>query len=181
MKNILVFSDKPKPLRLYIKLQFTKLGRRFRIVFKRRTRLEILSLDYYKNWHFDNAYLVIDFKFNNAVWFKIDNNIGIDFKKPFILNLQNIKSNTINFEVYGLFQKKVFKIKLNKDAQINTGLLKTRIMSINTIEISPPKTRVGLPGFGLVVKEPSFNLGKITVIEKTIEVKHTHFKTQEHL
>ena len=181
MTKYLLFSDKLRKIGLFIRLQLLKIGRLLTILFKRRKKLEKISFDYYKNWHFDNAYLVVDFKFKNAVWFRIGKFKSFDFSKPIILNLENIQSDTINFEVFGFFQKQVYEIDLNRENQINTQPFKTKIDNINTVELAQQKTRTRIPKIGLHIANPTFVFEKIAVKPQNIQINYQTFKSQDYI
>ncbi len=181
MTKYLLFSDKLRKIGLFIRLQLLKIGRLLTILFKRRKKLEKISFDYYKNWHFDNAYLVVDFKFKNAVWFRIGKFKSFDFSKPIILNLENIQSDTINFEVFGFFQKQVYEIDLNRENQINTQPFKTKIDNINTFELIPQKARTQIPKIGLHIADPTFAFEKITIKPQNIQLDYKPFKIQDYI
>lgn len=181
MKNVLIFSDKIELLRGFIKFHFTKTGRWFAILVKRKKRLEKISLDYYRNWLFENAYLVIDFHFKNAIWFKIGNVKGFGVRQSVILDLHKIKSKSINLEVFGFFQKQVYVINLNKETEINTKHFNTKIDNIRSVEIIEQNTRILIPKTSLFFKKPIFKNEKISVKMETIKIQHRKFNTQHYI
>lgn len=164
-----------------IQYYFLKVSRLFCILFKRSKQIEKISFDYYKNWHFDNAYLVVDFKFKNAVWYKVGEFKSFDFSKPIILNLENIQSDTINFEVFGFFQKQVYEINLNRETRINTQPFKTKIDNINIVELVQQKTRTRIPKIGLHIADPTFVFEKIAVKPQNIQINYQTFKIQDYI
>ena len=180
MKDFLLFSNKLKQLGEVLKFYLTKIGRWIAILFNRRKKIENISFNYYRNWHFDQAYLVVDFKFKNAIWFRIGNIKGYDFTRPLILNLQSIKANSINLEVFGFLQKQVCEINLNKEAKINSASFKTRITNINTINLLKQNAIIQIPQTGLLMKKPILSFEKISIINKNIKVHYKPFKTQEY-
>lgn len=181
MKSLLFYSDRLKRTGPFFKFYFIRTGRWLSILFKRRKKLEKVSFDYYKNWRFDNAYLVIEFKFKNAVWFKIGKFKSFDFSKPIILNLGNITTDTIHFEVFGFFQKQVYVINLNKEAQINTQSFKTKIDNINIVELVQQKTRTRISKIGLHIADPTFVFEKIAVKPQNIQINYKPFKIQDYI
>lgn len=163
------------------KFHFLKVSRLFCILFKRRKRIKKISFGYYQNWQFENAYLVVDFKFKNAVWFRIGNFKSYDFSKQIVLDLENIHTNTINFEVFGFFQKQVYEISLNKEAQINTQSFKTAIHNINTVELEQQKTKICTPEIVLNISNPTFVFEKIAVKPQNIQFDYKPFKIQDYI
>ena len=164
-----------------IQYYFLKVSRLFCILFKRRKRIEKITFGYYQNWQFENAYLVVDFKFKNAVWFRIGNFKSYDFSKQIVLDLENIHTDTINFEVFGFFQKQVYEINLNKEAQINTQPFKTKIDNINIVELVQQNTRTRIPKIGLHIADPTFVFEKIAVKPQNIQINYQTFKIQDYI
>lgn len=180
IKNLL-FSDKLKQIGLFVKSQLLKVGRLLTILFKRRKKLEKISFGYYQKWHFNNAYLFVDFKFKNAVWFRIGNYKSYDFSKQIVLNLENIQTETVLFEVFGFFQKQVYEINLNKETRINTQPFKTKVDNINNVEFVQQKTRTRIPKIGLHIADPTFVFEKIAVKPQNIQINYKPFKIQDYI
>lgn len=164
-----------------IQYYFLKVSRLFCILFKRRKRIEKITFGYYQNWQFENAYLVVDFKFKNAVWFRIGNFKSYDFSKQIVLDLENIHTDTINFEVFGFFQKRVYEISLNKEAQINTQSFKTVIHNINTVELAQQMTKIRTPEIVLSISNPTFAFEKISMNPTNIQFEYNPFKIQDYI
>lgn len=181
MTKYLLFSDKLKKIGLIFKFKLLKVGRLLTILFKRKKKLEKISFGYYQKWHFDNAYLFVDFKFKNAVWIRIGNFKSYDFSKQIILDLENIQTETILFEVFGFFQNQVYEIKLKKETRINTQPFKTKIHNINVVELVQQKTRTRLTKIGLHIADPTFVFEKIAVKPKNIKINYKPFKIQDYI
>ena len=160
---------------------FVKASRLFSIFFKRRKKIEKISFGYYHKWHFDNAYLFVDFKFKNAVWFKIGKFKSYDFSKQIVLDLENIQTETVLFEVFGFFQKQVYEINLNKETRINTQPFKTKIDNINTVELVQQITRTRIPKIGLHIADRTFVFEKIAVKQQNIQLDYKPFKIQDYI
>lgn len=181
MTKTLSFFDKLKQLVSFLKFHFIRIGKLLAILFKKNKRLQKLSFEYYQNWQFENAYLVVDFNFKNAVWFRIGKFKSFDFSKPIILNLENIQSDTIIFEVFGFFQKQVYEINLNIETRINTQPFKTKIDNINIVELVQQKSRTRMPKIGLHIADPTFVFEKIAVKPQYIQMDFKSFKTQDYI
>jgi hypothetical protein len=181
MTKYLLFSDKLRKIGLFIRLQLLKIGRLLTILFKRRKKLEKISFGYYQKWHFDNAYLFVDFKFKNAVWFRIGNYKSYDFSKQIVLDLESTQTETVLFEVFGFFQKQVYEINLNKESRINTQPFKTKIDNINTVELAQQKTRTRIPKIGLHIADPTFVFEKIAVNTYNLQLDYKPFKIQDYI
>jgi len=181
MTEYIIFSNRIKKIGLFGKSQLIKIGRLFTILFKRRRRIEKLYFGYYQKWYFDNAYLFIDFKFKNAVWFKIGKFKSVDFSKQIVLDLENIHTNTIDFEVYGFFQKQVYTINLNKEANIDSQSFKTKIDNINTVELVDQLTITTIPLIRLQIDKPITKFEKISTKQRKKEFNYKSFKLQEYI
>lgn len=181
MTKYLLFSENLRQIGLFVKLQLLKLGRLLTILFKRKKKLEKISFDYYKKWHFDNAYLFIEFKFKNAVWFRIGKFKGYDFSKQIVLDLENIQTKILPFEVYGFFQKQVFEINLNKETRVNTQPFKTTINNINTIVLAEQKTITTIPKIGLTANNVNFIFETISVNQQDIQIDYKPFKIENYI
>lgn len=181
MTKYLLFSDKLKQIGLFVNSQLLTVGRLLTILFKRKKKLEKISFGYYQKWHFDNAYLFVHFKFRNAVRFRIGNYKSYDFSKEIVLDLENIQTETVLFEVFGFFQKQVYEINLNKVNRINTQPFKTKIDNINIVELVQQKTRTRIPKIGLHIADPTFVFGKIAVKPQNIQINYKPFEIQDYL
>jgi len=161
MKRLFLFSDNLYSFYLNINFSFIKVIRVIKLFFHSRRTLEKISIDYYKNWHFDNAYLIVDLKFENAVWYRIQKMRSTDFTKPIILNLQNVKTGTIKLEVFGFFQKQTFLIELNRENQrLNIPQIEP-LSQIKTISIHQFEPK--LENIGFKIPQISTNLNIIQI------------------
>lgn len=181
MKKTLSFFDLLKQLISFLKFHFVRIGKWFIILFKKNRRLKKLSFDYYKNWHSDISYLVVDFKFRNAIYFKVGDTRSFDFTKPLILNLQKLKTDNIKVEVFGFLQKQVFIIELNKELQLNSKPFRTAIENISPVEITRQKTKVKIPNLWFAEGKPKITIQSVSFKSKHIAIKYNEFKIQEFL
>lgn len=181
MTKYLLFSDKLRKFGLFIRLQLLIVGRLLTLLFKRNRNLEKVSFGYYQKWHFDNAYLFVEFKFKNAVWFRIGNYKCYDFSKQIVIDLENIQTEIVLFEVFGFFQKQVYEINLNKEVKINTQPFKTKIDNINIVELVQQKTTTRLPKIGLHIADPTLVVEKIAVKPQNIQINYQTFKIQDYI
>lgn len=181
MKNTLLFSDKIRQFNSFVKFQFLKFGRWISVLFKRRKSINKIAFEYYKNWQFKNAYLVIDFQFRNAIWYKVGNIKSTDFFHSLILNLENIDAETIDFEVFGFFQKQIYTINLNKVAELNSEPFKTQIHNLSSLDLIKSKILFDLPNFGIKNTKTTLNFENIKVETSTSQINYKPFKIQEYL
>lgn len=178
-----IIFDILKQLILFLKFHSIRIGKWFSILFKRNRKLKKLSFDYYKNWHSDNSFLVVDIKFANGIYFKVGDFKSFDFTKLLILNFQNLNTGNIKVEVFGFMQKQVFIIELNKEIQLNTKSFKTVIENISPVEITKQKTRTKTktPNFWFVEDKPKVTNQNIAVNSSQITINHKKFNTQDYI
>lgn len=181
MKNYLLFSDKIRLFNAFVKFQSLKFCRWVLILFKRKKQIKKIDFGYYKNWHFNNAYLIIDFQFKNAIWYKVGNIKSLDFSKPLILNLENIDAESIDVEVFGFFQKHVYTIYLEKIAELNSEPFKTQTQNLNNLELIQNKIRFRLSDFEITNRKNVLNFENIKVETPTFQINYKPFKIQEYI
>lgn len=186
MNSAFLFSNSIRHLGQYLKFQFIKSRRWISILFKRNRKLSKISFDYYKNWHFEEGLLLIDFQFNNAIWYKTESLKSVDVGKPIILNIQNIKSEILEFEVYGFFQKQIFHIQLNKEAHIDSTSFKTQLfnnaVSIDSnCTIKTPKLLTQIIKPFIILDAPTVTLRDFSTQNNQITIIHSQFKTQDYI
>lgn len=181
MSSILFFSNKLKNLGIIRKFQFQKLGKWFYILFSRKRRLEEITFNYFKNWHFDNAYLVVDIVFKNGIWYKIGGYKSILSNKPIVIDLANIKSDILNIEVYGFFQKKELTINLNKVGKISSESYNIKFSKLSAFNLESIKIKLKLLKPELLIKGPNVQLNYLKLNMPKIEINHNLFQIQDYL
>ena len=70
----------------FIKVVFTRF---FVILFRKRKRIDLLYLNYETEQLFENSYIIIRYRFRNALWFRFENHSTIE-KQIKIFDLNNI-------------------------------------------------------------------------------------------
>lgn len=120
MKKLLFLSYNIKWLMNGVGFFFLKIGRLFKLLFQRNRKLEVIAFNYFKNWHFNNAYLVVDYQFKNAIWFRVDSVKHSNLDVPIVFDLENIKTNDLTFEVFGFLQKQTLRIDLQKHIHLTS-------------------------------------------------------------
>jgi len=169
MTNLLYFSDHIKPAAKRIKFFFIVCGRFFIILFRWRKGIKLLRLDYAKKYQFDNSYLIIRYRFRNALWYNFKNIKKTTEKKIIVLNLKNIPETPIELTVFGFFRRKTFHISVIPESILQNNSFKTSTKGITEIEciikpvvlkvVNPtptlPKTK--LNHLEIQIKQPSYN------------------------
>lgn len=178
MHNYLLFSDYFKHWKSFISFGFIKLTRRIILIFKWNHSIKTIRFNYYKNWQFDNGYLIIDYAFKNAVWFEVLSVKKTSQKQPLVLDLKNIDLDEIEFIVHGLLSKKKIKIKLNNTHSLNSDSFKKSINNINVRGVSNQLTAFAFKNFEIIPKSIVFK--KRFELAKTISNINTN-KINVHL
>lgn len=144
-------------------------------------RLETIEFWYSLNWQFDNAYLVIEFKFKNAIWCQIGNVRKFDLSKPIILNLTNIHENVLCFKVFGLFQHKVFDIKLNKEAHLNIQPFNIKVENVGLFDLKHQKLHISVPEIAMRTNHITFTIERIALKSQNVQLNYNHFKIKDYI
>jgi hypothetical protein len=71
----------------FLKFHLTRIRKWSAILFKKNKKLKKISLNYYKNWHSESSFLLVNLEFTNAIYFKVGKFKSFDFSKPLILKV----------------------------------------------------------------------------------------------
>ncbi len=181
MTKYLIFSDKIRLILKSVELHLFKGIRFLKIFLKRDSKLKKKSLGYYKYWHFSNAYLWLNFEFENAVYFRIGEYESCDFSKQIVLDLETIENETLRIEVFGLLQKTAFDVNINKVHHLNSESFKVKTENINIIDFVNQKQRITIPKIRPSIEHPSFGLKQISVKKRNSEMSHKCFIIHDYL
>jgi hypothetical protein len=169
MTNLLYFSDHIKPLAKNIRFLLIVCGRFFIILFRSRKDIKLLHLDYAKKYQFDSSYLIIRYRFRNALWYNFKNIKKTTENKIIVLNLKNVPIIPIELTAYGFFRTKTFHISVKPEKTLQNNSFKTAIKGINEIEIyikpnllkvikpTPTLLKIKLNNTEIQIKQPSYN------------------------
>jgi hypothetical protein len=112
-----------------IKFAFSILGRAFVVMFRRRQGIELLRLEYFDEHLFENSYIIIQYRFRNALWYRFGSHITLE-KEIKIFNLKKIEKE-FNLLVYGLFRKKIYRLKFDPQLTLETSNFKTVLQNFD--------------------------------------------------
>ncbi len=127
-----------------------------------------MQLDYSRKYVFDKSYLVISYKFKNALWYNFKNLKKTTEKQSVVFNLKNIETNNITLIVYGFFQKKIYHINIQSEKTLETKSFKTIISGIN-------KQTTFAASIKLDRKNTLIHLPKINVPKTKIAINHSSY------
>ncbi|MFC6096604.1 hypothetical protein ACFPVY_08090 [Flavobacterium qiangtangense] len=83
----------------------------FKIMLRSDKKIKMIYSDYSNKHSLGNNFYVLNFRFRNAIWYKINNQRTE--KRQFIFS-ENESPENIEIIVYGFFRKKSFKMNLAK-------------------------------------------------------------------
>lgn len=130
------------------------------ILFRKNRRIKLLYLKYNSEHVFDNGFLIVNYRFRNALYYKFGNHITLE-KQIKIFNLKNF-DHEFQLTVYGFFQKKTFKLKVEPKSTLHTNNFKTTISNI-TVELKEQKTTLNQASVILTLDEPKIIYPKIKI------------------
>lgn len=168
--RFLFFSHKFRNIGFFLKFQYLKLRKWLAILFKKRKNLDLVSFNYFKNWHSDRSFLIVDIQCRNMIWFKIDNYKSIFYNQPIIVDLITIKADHFDIEIFGFSQKQTLRVDLRKEIKIYSESFKAKLTNLNDFRVSQHKVLIKIekPLFTAIL--PKLQLDKITVNEEEIVV-----------
>jgi hypothetical protein len=145
------------------KLQFIKIVfyRFLIILFRKRKRIELLYLNYDKEHLFESSYIVINYRFRNAIYYRFGKHITLE-KKIKIFNIKNFE-NEFDLVVFGFFQKKTYRIQFEPKLALNTDTFKATISNLTVKLIEQEMPKLAHPKIYSNIKQPIINTKKIKI------------------
>jgi len=168
MQNPFYFSDYFKPIAHKLKFIVSVIAKFLTILFRRKKGIKLLQLDYSRKYVFDRSYLIISYKFKNALWYNFKNLKKTTEKQPVVFNLKNLETNNITLIVYGFFQKKIYDINIQPEKTFEAKSFKTIISGIN-------QETTFAASIKLDRKNTFLNLPKINVAKTKIAINHSSY------
>ncbi len=160
-------------------ISFTKtvLTRFFVILFKRNKNIEFIKLNYERKYLFKNSFIIIDYEFNNALWYSFNNRKTLE-KSIKIFNLENISSN-MDIVVHGLFRKKTYSLKFDPSLKIENQSFKTIFsnLSLNLEENRTP--RLIHSSIEISIPNPEIKTSKVNIKNQDFNFKHNTYNQNE--
>lgn len=147
---------------LFQQLQFVLIvvARFVKILFRLKKQIEMLHLDYDTQHIFHNSFVVLRYRFRNALWYRFDKHSTIE-KEVKVFNVENF-GNEFDLIVYGFFQRVVYKIKVIPRFTLRSDDFKIVISNI---------------GIGLGEREiPEFHFGTTEILICSADVKAHNLK-----
>jgi len=147
------------------------------ILFKKNKNIQLITLNYNTNHLFKNSLIIINYQFNNALWYSFNNKKTLE-KSIKIFNLENIDSN-LTFIVYGFFRKKKYILKFDPMLKIENKNFKTNFsnLSLNLKKNSIPKLTHSF--VKICISEPQLKKTKIIATKLTFDINHNNYNKNE--
>lgn len=163
------------------KLYFFKviIARFFLILFRKGKRIELLYLNFDKEPLFETSYLLINYRFRNAIYYRFGKHKTIE-KNIKIFNIKTF-DNEFDLIVYGFFHKKIYKIQFEPQLTLNNDSFKTAIsnLTIKLMEQYVPK--MAYASIFLDMEKPNIKAQKIKITNQSIQIKNNSFNQNEYL
>jgi len=105
--------------------------RGIKFILKRKRNIEKINFNYFKSWHAEQSYLILNIDFNNVIYYKINGIKYFNIKSHIYLNLKKIKTNKLEFEVFGFFQKQIFTVEIDKEIDFNSNQFQAKINQLH--------------------------------------------------
>lgn len=138
--------------------------------------MELLYLNYDTKHLFDNSYIIINYRFRNALYYRFGKHKTVD-KKIKIFDLKNLDKE-LDFTVYGFFETKKYKIKFEPQFKLINDSFKTTFSNLNLKleEKSIPKL---VHNIYCDIKIPKITIPKITIKHKPLKTVNTTFNQND--
>lgn len=168
-----------------VKFKFICSFRFLLLFFFKDRQIEIISQNYFRRWLFDRAFISIDLELHNAICLRVNGFKSHKVNRPILVDLQNLKGEFIEIEVFGFSESKLIKIKIEELHSLSSDSFKVNIHNLSGIELSAiystlkmPKLTMGLPRPVLVAK-PVLASREILIIQDAFEIKNQEFNLTE--
>jgi len=154
---------------IYINFLGIVMLRFLKILLRKRKKIEIIYLNYSDKHLFESSYIILNYRFKNALWYRFGKHRTTD-ENIKIFNLKNFEKE-FDLVVYGFFRKKVFRLKFEPKNVLNTDKFKTQFNHLsNDLVIKTPPNFYRLP---LLLKLNELKPNNVTIVlqHQKIELK----------
>lgn len=161
------------------KLHFFKVvtARFLIILFRRKKRIEQLYLNYSTEHIFDNSYIIINYRFRNAIYYRFGKYITLE-KQIKIFDLKNFDKE-FDFVVSGFFRSKTYKLKFDPQLFLNNSSFKTSVSNLNIKLEKRTIPNLAHPNIYSNIKKPKIIIPNIEINHKQITISNTIFNQNE--
>ncbi len=161
------------------KLRFLKviINRFFIILFRRRKGIELLRLEYDREHLFDKSFIVIHYRFRNAIYYQFGNHTTLE-KNIKIFNLKNFEKE-FELTVYGFFRKKSYKLKFEPKLTLETSNFKTDFSNLKNDFEFKTIPNLSTPNFKVELIRIEIKSRKLKIAPNKLILKHETFNQND--
>jgi hypothetical protein len=153
------------------------IARFFIILFRPRKRIEETYLNYSTEHLFDNSYIIINYRFKNALWYRFGKHITLE-KQIKIFNLKNFDKE-FDFVVYGFFGSMRYKLKFEPQLTLDSSSFKTAFSYLN---LKLEERTIPVLTHSLIkceINKPNIKIPEIKINQPKIEILKITFNQNE--
>lgn len=174
-----MFTDSLSRVLLYLQFWSIIIYRAVVIVFKRNKKVVENYLDYRTENVFDNSFYTLNYSFDNALYYKLNNKSTTDNCLR-ILNINQATPIEIEFIVFGLFSRLHYNIVVTPDKTLSAQSFKTQLFNLN-LKLFPTHPRIIKQNIHL--KTPNVSLTKHTIhfSQNKLQIKTNSFNQNDFL
>ncbi len=174
-----MFSNLISVFIISVKLYFKIVLRFLLVLFRKDRRLVELHFDSGNEFLFEDSFLIIKYRFKNAIYYKVNNKLTLDNHIK-IFNIKNINT-AIPFIVYGWFEKKHYLIEVQPDKSLNSDPFKTKFsnLSVSLTTIAIPKLVANQ--IDIKTKNVAIESSKVYMANNKILIKTNSFTQNDFL
>ncbi|MEI6697016.1 MAG: hypothetical protein WCO13_13230 [Bacteroidota bacterium] len=182
--KILLFSEYFTPIAKKIAFIAIILFRFILILFRRNKTIKVIQLQYSRKFQFENSYLIINYRFRNALWYKFSSIGNTLNKNNVIFDLSNISDASIKLKVYGFFRSESFEFDISKENKLFAERFKTKI-NVNKLQPFTNPLNLSNKSFNLISKNVYFNRlpfnfnFRILQKREVLKINHSNFIKNE--
>lgn len=152
-----------------LKLYFNIALRFLLILFRKDKHLKEIYFESCNEDIFEDSLLVINYRFKNAIYYKVNNKITTENKVK-IFNVKNINSE-IHFIVYGWFGKKQYLIVIKPTKSLNNESFKTHFSNLNISLTVSDIPKLVNDQIHITTKNVNIETSKVFIPNKKIQIK----------
>lgn len=157
----------------YLTHSFKFLGiiilRFLKILFRERKNIEVIYLNYSDNHLFESSYIILNYHFKNAIWFRFGKHKTTD-KHIKIFNLKNFEKE-FDLVVYGFFRKKVFRLKFEPQQTLLSDKFKTQFNHLDNDLVFKSMPNINTPRIVLATKQIKASIQNKKLQHQKIELQ----------
>lgn len=161
------------------KLHFLKfvIARFLIILFRKKKEIELLYLEYNTEHLFDNSFIIINYQFKNAIYYKFGNYKTLE-KEIKIFNLKNLDEE-FNLTVYGFFRKSTYQLKFEAKLTLESEKFKASSSNFKLKLEKQCFPNLSHPLFCFTLNNPNVKSSKVKSLNKNITIKTNSFNQNE--